>query len=511
VAETDTEIIRKCVKCQERFGSDVAVCPNDGSILVPLPPPEGPDPFVGTTLGQNYEIVSIIGKGGMGVVYKGRHRALDRIVAIKMLKGDLLTDENSYLRFQVEAVAASRLTHPNVVAVYDYGVAQTGQPFLIMEFVEGGSLSSLIHEEGVLTVHRALPIFVQACNALEHAHHKSVIHRDVKPSNVILIQPEGKPDQVKVVDFGIAQVGELKQEGLKLTKTGEIFGSPVYMSPEQCTGEPVDERTDIYSMGALMYETLTGVAPFMGATAIDTIQKKFSEEPKPFLLQRPNNSVPPAIETVVMKALHRDAKRRFQSMSELKNAIEAASHGYSVAASSMTGSVDSAIPSEFAGMDLRKEVEMATLSAHKLKSRARAARLLSVDKEDSTPVDRNKLKSSEQTKRPSSVPMSIFLGLVAASVLGGTAWFLLPGLQPKLQLLLQQLQPISVTGKVTSFTSDRRGKGQLAVQTADGNSFAFETDGRTRLSGKPRRGTTAQVFYSKRGGSLHADKVTIQH
>jgi serine/threonine protein kinase len=511
VAEETINLIRKCFKCQEKFGSDVTVCPNDGAILVPIPANQAPDPFLGTTLGQNYEILSIIGKGGMGVVYKARHSTLDRFVAIKMLKADLLTDENSYLRFQVEAVAASRLTHPNVVAVHDYGIAKTGQPFLIMEYVEGTSLSSLIAEEGALTTHRALPIFVQTCNALEHAHRKSVIHRDVKPSNIILIHSEGEADLVKVVDFGIAQVGELKQEGLKLTKTGEIFGSPIYMSPEQCTGGAVDERTDIYSVGALMYETLTGVAPFMGATTIETIQMKFSEDPKPFIFVRPNGNIPPVIETVVMKALQRDCNRRFATMSQLKNAMEAASQGYGVAASSIAGTIDNAIPSEFAGIDLRKEVEMATLSAHKLKSRAIAARLLSVDKEASAPIDRDKLKSSEQTKRPSSVPVSILLGLVAASVLGGTAWFLLPGLKPKLQLLLQQMQPISVTGKVTSFTSDRRGRGQLAVQTTDGNLITYEMDGRTRLSGKLKRGITAQVFYSKRGGNFHADKITIQH
>jgi len=497
---------RKCLKCQEKFASDVVVCPNDGAILVPLPPAEGPDPFVGTTLGQNYEILSIIGKGGMGVVYKARHHALDRIVAIKMLKADLLTDENSYLRFQVEAVAASRLTHPNVVAVHDYGVAPTGQPFLIMEYVEGKSLSTLISEEGALTVHRALPIFVQACNALEHAHHKSVIHRDVKPSNIILIQPEGKSDLVKVVDFGIAQVGELKQEGLKLTKTGEIFGSPVYMSPEQCTGDTVDERTDIYSMGALMYETLMGVVPFAGATTVDTIQKKFSEEPKPFILVRPGHNIPAAIESVVMKALQRESNRRFQTMSQLQTAMESASHGYSVVATSMAGTPASSIPSEFAGMDLRKEVEMASLNAHKLKSRARAARLLTVDKEGATPLDREKLKSSEQTKRPSTVPMSIFVGVVASAAIVGT-WYLLPML-PKLQALLQ---PLSVKGTVTSFSSERRGKSHLSLQKDDGTAYDFEGDARTRLAGKLRKGITVQVFYSKRGGNLHADQVMILH
>ncbi|HEY9715043.1 MAG TPA: serine/threonine-protein kinase, partial [Chroococcales cyanobacterium] len=314
--EPKEDLSRKCLICQELYSSEVTMCPKDKGMVVPLFSKEVEDPFVGTTLGENYDIVAIAGTGGMGVVYQGQHRALDRKVAIKMLKSEFVQDEKSYLRFQVEALAASRLTHPNVVALYDYGVAQTGQPFLIMEFIEGTSLASEITRHGALTVNRAMPIFLQACNALEHAHHNNIIHRDVKPSNTILIEIEGQPDLVKIVDFGIAQIAELREDGLKLTKTGEIFGSPVYMSPEQCTGDAIDERTDIYSMGTLMYETLTGVAPFVGSNAIDTIQKKFSENPKPFLVARPNSTVAPEIEAVIMKALERDPNRRFQSMSE---------------------------------------------------------------------------------------------------------------------------------------------------------------------------------------------------
>jgi serine/threonine protein kinase len=282
------------------------------------------DPFVGTILADKYEILSICGRGGMGLVYKAKQQLIDRIVAIKVLKADLLADEQSVKRFQLEARAASRLKHPNVITVHDFGVVDaTGQPYLVMDFMEGESLADIIKRDGRLNVRRAIPIFMQACSALEHAHRQHVIHRDVKPSNIVLVRDEEQEDVVKVVDFGIAKLTAVAgQESMHLTKTGEVFGSPIYMSPEQCMGNPLDARSDIYSLGATMYESLVGFPPLVGKTLVDTMSKHINETPPSLRATWPELCVPESIERVIMKALEKNKDLRYDSMLEMKEALE---------------------------------------------------------------------------------------------------------------------------------------------------------------------------------------------
>jgi eukaryotic-like serine/threonine-protein kinase len=327
VSETNKSIATRrkyCPKCRRIYGATDQVCLQDHTLL--QPEIEGSlgatyDSPIGTVLADRYEILSEIGRGGMSIVYRGRHLLMDRICAIKMLLAQLMYDQTSKKRFQLEAEAASCLKHPNIIAVYDYGIAPTGQPYLVMEYLVGESLADLIKRDKNIEQRRVVRVFIQACDALSHAHNKGVIHRDLKSSNIMLVEQEDKNDVVKVLDFGIAKLmpasGKLPQN---LTQTGEVFGSPIYMSPEQCLGQALDQRSDIYSMGTMAYEALTGVPPLVGNTIVDTMQMHVGT--KPTAMKSHNVDVLPALEALVFKALEKKPENRFQTMQEMYAALK---------------------------------------------------------------------------------------------------------------------------------------------------------------------------------------------
>lgn len=308
-----------CTSCKREFPANISVCPYDKSMLMFLQK----DELLGTILNDRYRVIEEVGRGGMSVVYRGLHEMMDRTVAIKMLQAQHVTDQLSIKRFQQEAQAASHLQHPHVITVYDCGVVATGQPYIVMDFLEGDSLTDVIKRDNHIPFQRAVPIFAQACDALDHAHQKGVIHRDLKSSNIMLVEVEGRKDFVKVVDFGIAKLtnasGKMQQN---LTQTGEIFGSPIYMSPEQCLGQTLDNRSDIYSMGAVLYEALTGLPPLMGDTIYATMKMHVSEMPEGFARARPDLRIPEQLEQITFKALAKKPEQRFQSMQEFRDALE---------------------------------------------------------------------------------------------------------------------------------------------------------------------------------------------
>lgn len=271
-------------------------------------------------LSSSYEFSEVIGSGGMGVIYKARHPILKKLVAVKILHQ---INAQTVMRFQREAQAATNLHHENVIAVHEFGVTKEGQPYMVMDFLEGKSLAELIAERGALHQDLCLHIFDQLCNGIAHAHSKGVLHRDLKPSNIMLIAPESWKPQVQIVDFGIAKV--LSPEGGdlgKLTQTGDIIGSPLYMSPEQCLGKDIDFRSDIYSIGCVMFEALTGKPPIVGETMMETMLKQMNDK-APLLNQaRSGKDFPVWLERLVERALQKDPQQRFQSVKELKTALE---------------------------------------------------------------------------------------------------------------------------------------------------------------------------------------------
>jgi serine/threonine-protein kinase len=278
------------------------------------------EPFVGKRL-SDCVVLERVGQGAMSVVYKARQDITERLVALKMLRVQLCCDPSNVKRFQREARALSRLHHANLLNVYTVGVANTGQPFIVMDFVRGRSLGDVLQAEKRIPWPRAAKIFGDVCEAMQHAHEQGVIHRDLKPDNIMLVDDK---DSVKIVDFGIVKITDESQRlSQKLTAKGEVWGSPVYMSPEQCQGRELDPRTDIYSMGTVMFECLTGRQLFNAKNFTDLVMKQLTEEPEAMEKVAPGVEVPLWFETAVRKALAKDPAKRFQSMTELRDALKA--------------------------------------------------------------------------------------------------------------------------------------------------------------------------------------------
>lgn len=265
-----------------------------------------------------YEIIAVVGKGGMGSVYKVYQKGIDRTLAIKILQPSLAADPVALKRFEQEVDSASKLSHPNLAAVYGHGKTKSGAPYLVMDYLDGESLSSFLKRIGTVDPKRALAIFAQIASALAHAHENSVIHRDIKPTNIIITVTADGVDKAHIVDFGIAKVmPTANRETHDLTETGEVFGSPHYMSPEQCLGFMLDERSDVYSFGCLMYEVLTGEPPFGGANPIQVVVKHINEEAPQFADEFRRDTTAIRLEDVVMKCLEKDKSQRYQSVNEL--------------------------------------------------------------------------------------------------------------------------------------------------------------------------------------------------
>ncbi|MBX9669674.1 MAG: protein kinase [Candidatus Obscuribacterales bacterium] len=287
-------------------------------------PEERPD------FGCRYEVLDLIGHGGMGSVYKVRDRQLDSVFAIKTLNRELVKDQVAQKRFEKEVEATTRLNHPSLATVYGYGVDASGAPYMVMDFVDGRSLDEIIEEVGALEPERACNILIQIAEGLQSAHLQGLVHRDIKPTNVI-ITGEGKLETAKLVDFGIAVALPTESRATRdLTQTGEVFGSPHYMSPEQCLGFMIDNRSDIYSFGCMMYETLTGKPPFSGSTPVQLIIDHINTDPKSFPRSVICNRLLTMMQRITMKCLLKEQSIRYQTMEELLKDLRLAQNGKSV-------------------------------------------------------------------------------------------------------------------------------------------------------------------------------------
>jgi serine/threonine-protein kinase len=280
----------------------------------------GFDPFVGARLADRYEILRRIAEGGMGAVYEARHLVLGKRVAVKVLLEKFHEKADLVARLLQEAQLASAIGHDNIVDVTDFGTTADGRSFVVMEYLEGESLAQLVMRDAPLPVERCLHLGRQVASALEAAHEKGIVHRDVKPENVFLL-PRGDADFVKVMDFGVSKAVRTRDEGMehmRLTRTGMVLGTPLYMSPEQARGgEDVDARADVWAVGVMLYECLTGEVPFRANNYLGVISQVLTQEIQPPSALRPELGIPAAVEAVVMRAMEKDRERRYQTMSEL--------------------------------------------------------------------------------------------------------------------------------------------------------------------------------------------------
>jgi serine/threonine protein kinase len=318
-----------CLECGKQYSSDKKTCPDDGGLLVHRDEKNqrADKTLVGKLFAERYNMLSILGEGGMSVVYKAHHTMMDRQVAIKILKNFESSQDTMLKRFQQEARAASSLNHNNLITLYDFGISEDGLAYIVMDYLEGQSLEARIEKQGRLSPDNALKLFIQVCEGLDHAHSKGIIHRDIKPSNIVLLSATGTNDFVKIVDFGIAKLlPESNKETFHLTQAGQIFGSPLFMSPEQCLNRKIDNRTDVYALGATLYTALVGRPPFEAPTLAEIIYSHLKENPTPPSQTVPEAKIPERLEHVILKCLEKQPEDRFQSMAEVRAELEAV-HG----------------------------------------------------------------------------------------------------------------------------------------------------------------------------------------
>ena len=327
--------MKVCPACRVDYGGGEVFCPVDATRLVTtsqmsISPLNPDDPLVGAVLAGRYVVKGRIGEGGMGLVYEGLHRDIDKRVAIKVLRDELSRRPEVVARFRQEAKSASRIGHENIVDIFDFGETTRGASYFIMEFLDGEDLANVLGRDVTVDADRACAVVLQCCRALSATHAKGIVHRDIKPENIFLTTRDGVVDFVKIVDFGIAKMSDIETEGApgrKLTKTGMIFGTPEYMSPEQAAGKELDHRVDVYALGIILYECLAGRVPFEGDTFMGVLtQHLFAELPAIDELN-PNAKVSPELETVIRKALAKDPDDRYQDTEELAEAITCALDG----------------------------------------------------------------------------------------------------------------------------------------------------------------------------------------
>jgi serine/threonine protein kinase len=310
-----------CRGCGREFSTGEQFCPDDGSRLS-TPSQVGHrkqvDPLIGQRLDGRYQILRVIGEGGMGVVYEAEHVLIEKRVAIKVLRETFTSRPDVVERFRQEAKSASKIGHPNIVDVSDFGETLSGQSYIVMEMLAGEDLADVLARERVLSPARAARLVFQVARALHATHNKNIVHRDLKPENVYLIERDGAVDIVKVVDFGVAKMNDVETPaGRRLTRTGMIFGTPEYMSPEQALGKPFDHRVDIYALGAIFFELLTGRVPFEGDNFMEILAKHGHARVPTLREANPSTQVSPELERVVMRSLSKEPAQRYQSMGEL--------------------------------------------------------------------------------------------------------------------------------------------------------------------------------------------------
>ena len=287
------------------------------------------DSYLGRDIAGQFQVIEKIGSGGMGAVYKAEQPEMRRFVAIKILHAKYLSRKDLVTRFKREARAMSHLSHPNTARVFLYGQLPDGACYFVMEHLVGRNLAQTVRREGPMEPTRALNIMMQACGALEEAHRAGIVHRDLKPENIFLTSQGGIEDFPKVLDFGLAKVSErqMRPESLILTQEGMVFGTPEFMSPEQARGEELDGRSDIYSLGVILYELVTGKLPFDANQPMEFIQRHVKETPILLADRAPDRELPQGLQEVISRSREKSPSARFQTAAEFANALKMVAGG----------------------------------------------------------------------------------------------------------------------------------------------------------------------------------------
>lgn len=316
------------------FSEKHCTCLSGGLRLTPMTPASAAAPYreldaetlaslPDDSINENYQFLEWLGRGGMGSVYKVRDLVKNRDFAVKILNAEMAGDPEAMKRFYKECEALAQLNHPHVVAVYGHGQTEKGYPYLIMDYIDGYSLADVLDEESYLSPGRALGLFVPVAEALAFAHKEGILHRDLKPGNIMLTRSETE-ETIRLVDFGIAKVLEGNSRMTQdLTETGEVLGTPLYMSPEQCLGFQLDERSDIYSLGCLMCEVITGKPPFAGDNAMQIVAHHLSEAPFEAEERLINMGTPEGLQEIILTCIAKDANDRYPNMELLVEDLHA--------------------------------------------------------------------------------------------------------------------------------------------------------------------------------------------
>jgi serine/threonine-protein kinase len=338
--------MKACPACNSRYDDAVSFCNKDGSAVVPDAQVNSTEAQVGQIIADRYQLVRKLGEGGMGEVYEAHHVHIEKTVALKLLRPEILSNQEAVTRFRQEARSASSIGHVNIIQIDDFGTLPDGRVYLSMEFLEGEPLSSMLRRTSV-PLHRLLDILIQTGSGLAAAHAKGIVHRDMKPENIYVTQKDGR-DVPKILDFGIAKVSG-NEGNQHLTRTGTIFGTPFYMAPEQALGQNLDARADVYAMGIIMYEVFAGCVPFRAESFMAILTQHITTEPAAPLKQASDlgRPMPPELEPIILHALKKKPEERYQTMNELVEGLRGVFRTYFGAGTTSPMAAAPLSPSQF--------------------------------------------------------------------------------------------------------------------------------------------------------------------